>query len=511
MRVEEKTIARCYMRVSTEEQAQSGYSLAAQRDKLDLFAQLQGYTVGGWYRDDGVSAKDLNRPEFRRMMQDAQHGDVIVAYKLDRLTRSVRDLDELLREFDKRGLHFRSVTEQFDTTTATGRLMIRMVGEFAQWERETIAERTAFGKQKKVSAGEWGGGRAPFGYKLEPSDKMKGGRHLMKLVPDPDAAPLVLKIFERYLAGHGLRGTATWLHEKLGARSSMGGRFDAIKVARVLRNPMYLGMLQIGPRSERRLIPSTHEPLIAQEIFDRVQETFDQRKHMAPRQATGSYVLSGVARCGVCGGAIALDKKGKGRQAGQYYYRCRNYAYSNACGGKGRALISVPGPLMEAKLVEEIVRLGAPDHLDAFYKSIEEDYERRLGMSASEVQQVHTDIAEAERAILRWDQLYETGQLEMADYLKRIQPHQERLRVLRSRLEEVKNTPVPPAKEVLADFLSRFPELWAEADPPERKALLQHFVQGWGLTVYLYPGQRLEVRPNRQQPVGLVSLESAGQ
>ncbi|HWI66719.1 MAG TPA: recombinase family protein [Symbiobacteriaceae bacterium] len=490
--MDDKIVARCYMRVSTEEQAQSGYSMAGQRDKLDLFAQLQGYVVGGWYRDDGVSAKDLNRPEFQRMMAEAQRGDVIVVYKLDRLTRSVRDLDELLREMEKRGLHFRSVTEQFDTTTATGRLMIRMVGEFAQWERETIAERTAFGKQKKLAAGEWGGGRPPFGYRLVPSDRVKGGRTLMKLEPDPDAAPLVSSIFERYLRGHGLRSLSTWLNESLGARSALGRKFDSVKVARILQNPMYLGVLN----SRDGLIPSSHEALIAQEIFDKVQETFDLRKQMAPRQATGAFVLSGVARCGVCGGVICVGKAGpRSRQAGQYWYRCRNYTFARGCGGKGKALTSAPGPAMEDLLVQKIVRLGIPETLDEFYRAIEEDYERRLGMSTSEISAVHGEIAEAEKAIQRWDALYETGRLEMEDYLKRVQPHQERLRVLRDRLAEAQKEPAPPPKEVLAQFLVTFPDIWAEADPHERKALLQHFVNAWGVTVYLYPGQRLELVP----------------
>lgn len=484
-------VARCYMRVSTEEQAASGYSLAGQREKLELFAQLQGYAIGGWYRDDGVSAKDLNRPEFRRMMEEAQRGDVILVYKLDRLTRSVRDLDELLRRFEALGLQFRSVTEQFDTTTATGRLMIRMVGEFAQWERETIAERTAFGKQKKIAAGEWGGGRPPFGYKTVPSSRMKGGRQLLELVPDPETAPLVVRIFERYLAGHGLRGIATWLNEEVGARSALGRRFDSIKVGRILQNPMYLGVLN----SRGGLVPSSHEPLVSASVFERVQETFEQRKMMAPRQATGAFVLSGVARCGVCGGAICVQKASKkSRQAGQYWYKCRNYNYARGCGGKGLALTSAPGPAMEEQVVAAITALGDPDARDAFYELVEADYERRLGMSASEVQEVHQEIAEAEKAILRWDALYETGRLEMEEYLGRIRPHKERIRVLRSRLEAVKNTPAPPPKEVLANFVANFREIWTEADPHERKALLQHFVNAWDVTIYLYPGQRLEVR-----------------
>ncbi len=346
---------------------------------------------------------------------------------------------------------------------------------------------------------------------MEPSDRVKGGRPLLRLVPDPETAPLVVKIFEKYLAGHGLRSVATWLNEEVGARSSMGQRFDSVKVTRILQNPMYLGLLLAGPRGgERRLVPSTHEPLISAEMFDRVQETFEQRKMMAPRQATGAFVLSGVARCGVCGGAICVQKAAKNsRQAGQYWYKCRNYNYARGCGPKGKALTSAPGPAMEQKVVEAIVALGHPDALDAFYGLVEADYEARLGMTVDEVEEVDREITQAGKAIQRWDQLYETGQLEMAEYLQRVQPHKERIRVLRDRLEAVKKTPAPPPKEVLANFVVTFPEIWAEADPHERKALLQHFVNAWDVTIYLYPGQRLEVRTAHRPADGPSSTELA--
>lgn len=481
------TAARCYVRVSTEEQAQSGYSLAGQAEKLELFCRLQEYAIADWYREDGVSAKDLNRPEFRRMMSEAGAGDVIVVYKLDRLTRSVRDLDDLLRAFEQRNLHFRSVTEQFDTTTATGRLMIRMVGEFAQWERETIAERTAFGKQKKVAAGEWGGGRPPFGYRLAPSDRVKGGRTLQKLVPDPEHAHLVVKIFERYLAGHGVRAIATWLNTELGARSARGRAFDSVKVARILQNPMYLGLLH----SASGLIPSTHEPLVTRATFDRVQATFTRRKQMAPRQATGVYLLSGIARCGVCGGTVRVQHASRNASnAGRYYYCCRNWYAGRGCGE--RPLTSLPGPAAEAAVVEAMAAAGEPVHLAAFYRAVAEEHVRVAARAGAEIQRVKANLAEAEQAIRRWDQLYELGRLAPAEYLKRVEPHRERIRVLAGQLERAADQ--PPAPEHLDQVA--FTVAWAAAEPAERKMLLQHFVEGWGVTVCLHPGRGAEVRPS---------------
>ncbi|HYF76780.1 MAG TPA: recombinase family protein, partial [Symbiobacteriaceae bacterium] len=158
----ENLVARAYIRVSTDEQAQAGFSLMAQRERLEQFASSQGWTLAQVYEDDGYSAKDTNRPALRRMLRDAQPGDIILTYKLDRLTRSVMDLYELMKIFDQRGLKFKSATEEFNTTTSHGRLMITLVAVLAQWERETIAERVKMGRQKKAATGEWPGGPIPF-------------------------------------------------------------------------------------------------------------------------------------------------------------------------------------------------------------------------------------------------------------------------------------------------------------------------------------------------------------
>lgn len=500
-------MARAYVRVSTEEQGQSGYSLAAQQERIEQFCKSNGYNTVKVYVDDGLSAKDLNRPAFKRMMAEAQPGDIIVSYKLDRLTRSVRDLYELWTEWEKRNLYYRSVTEQFDTTSPTGRVMMSLVAVFAQWEREMIAERTAFGKQKKASLGEWGGGRPPFGYALEPSERIKGGRQLMQLVPDPKTAHLVIAIFKRYLEGQGVRAIATWLNEELGARSSQGRLFDSVKVGRILQNPMYTGVIQ----HKGQEVPSSHDPLISRTLYDQVQRTFDARKLVPPRQATGEYVLSGIARCGVCGGAIGVMKMSKrGRQAGQYFYRCKNWETARGCGGKDiPSLTSTPGPLMEQRLVETVAALGEPGRLENYYRALEERHKRDVGLTEAEIERVRADLEETQATIARWDRLYGTGKLEMEDYLNHVGPAKERRMVLREQLEDILSKPAPPSKEALAGIVLTFPSVWADAQPAERKELLRNFVDAFRATVCLYPGQRLEVYPAGEwRPPGLASPES---
>src|SRR5690625_5198821 len=158
-----------YPRVSTDEQAKEGYSIDAQIKNSINFINSQGWELYDIYTDDGFSAKDLERPGMQKMIEDIKirKFDVVVVYKLDRLVRSVSDLHELLKLFDKYEVKFKSVTEMFDTTNAMGRFFITLVAAMAQWERENLAERVRFGIEQMVSEGERPGGKLPFGYTKE--------------------------------------------------------------------------------------------------------------------------------------------------------------------------------------------------------------------------------------------------------------------------------------------------------------------------------------------------------
>ena len=133
-----------YIRVSTEDQAREGVSLAAQQAKLEAYAVVKDWTLVELIRDEGASAKSLKRPGLERLLAlvDARQVDVVIVYKLDRLTRSVKDLNSLVERFDKKGVALVSLQESLDATTATGRLMMNLLASVSQWEREVIGERT---------------------------------------------------------------------------------------------------------------------------------------------------------------------------------------------------------------------------------------------------------------------------------------------------------------------------------------------------------------------------------
>lgn len=488
------TVARLYMRVSTEEQAASGYSLGAQKERLEAFCIAQGWSIAGRYIDDGVSAKNLERPEFQRMMREAQAGDVVLVVKLDRLTRSVRDLDDLLRLFEKRDITFHSISEHFDTTTAAGRLFMRMIAEISQWEREVIAERTAEGKRKKATGGEWGGGPIPFGYVAVPSGKTKkSGKELVKLVPDEERGHLVDAIYRRYLEGYGVRAICLWLNNTLGVRTTNGERFQSTTVVRILRNPIYCGDIVHGRRTKGPVIrvPGEHESLVSREVFERVQGVFETRKRYAARQATGEYPFTGVSECGSCGGNISVysyQKKGK-----RYHsYRCYRYAHSGGCGD--HPLISFSGKDVERAFLAEFKQRFHPDHIGDFIAEFNAAQSDDNSVAQAEITRLEADLVDAESAVKRWDRGYETGKLEFDEYIARTQPHKERIKAIKAQINDQR---AKVAKTLDFDALRivalDIDEAWRELTNPERKSLLQQ-IRRLGARIVLHADRRVEIR-----------------
>lgn len=162
-----------YSRISTDEDRQP-FSLGAQKDRLEAYIAVQdGWTLARSYTDQ-VSGKTLDRPGLSQALTDAREKryELLLVFKVDRLARSTSGLVQVLEGLDAAGVAFRSVSEPFDTSTAAGRMMIQMLGVFAEFEREMIVERTKMGLAKKASKGEWTGGKPPYGYSYDIDQKL---------------------------------------------------------------------------------------------------------------------------------------------------------------------------------------------------------------------------------------------------------------------------------------------------------------------------------------------------
>ncbi|MEP7353991.1 MAG: recombinase family protein [Acidobacteriota bacterium] len=215
-----------YVRVSTDRQAEQGVSLEAQEAKVRAMATVQGAELLEVIVDGGESAKSLNRPGLQRLMGMVNAGKVqaIIVAKLDRLTRSVKDLCGLLELLEKRKVALISVAESLDTGSAAGRLVITIMGAVSQWEREAIGERTRDALRHKQTKGERVG-NIRYGYKLIPETKL--------LEPDPREQDAVEQIRRLRMAGATLRGIAVQLNAT-GYRTRRGTAWRLESVARVI-------------------------------------------------------------------------------------------------------------------------------------------------------------------------------------------------------------------------------------------------------------------------------------
>lgn len=278
-----------YIRVSTDAQYEEGYSVDAQKEKLEQFCKLKDISDYEFYIDGGWSGSNIDRPEMKRMIENISNGKVsaVVVYKLDRLSRSQKDTIFLLEDvFNPNNCNFISLNENFDTTTPYGKAMIGILSVFAQLERENIRERTRMGMYERVKSGLWmGGGRVPFGYDYDENKDI--------LVPNEHAED-VRQIFDLYLQGY--------------STTQLANMFDVTNdkhITNILDRITYLG--KINFRGE--IIEGQHEAIIDEDTWNKVQR--ERQKRSTKNVVTSSYLLTGLIFCGKCGARMRYQKWGK--------------------------------------------------------------------------------------------------------------------------------------------------------------------------------------------------------
>ena len=247
-----KPLGAIYIRVSTEEQARLGISLSAQEEALKNYASALGYEVIKIYKDEGKSAKDIqHRPEMVQLLKDAEMRkfQAIFIYKLDRFSRSLRDLIETIEKLKEWNVDFISLQDKIETTSASGKLMFHIISAFAEFERNVTGDRTKFSMDKKARDGS-PITRAPWGYQM--IDK--------KLVPTQNSFQ-VAELFQDFL---NQDISLTKLAEKYD--------FSVNGLKKILKNQAYLGKVKFDGQTHQ----GTHQPLISATLFNHVQNKLEK-------------------------------------------------------------------------------------------------------------------------------------------------------------------------------------------------------------------------------------------
>jgi len=247
-----KPLAAIYIRVSTEDQAKQGISLQAQEEALKNYASALGYELFNIYKDEGKSAKDIKgRKEMSNMLEDAKNKkfQAIFVYKLDRFSRSLKDLIETIERLKEWNVDFVSLQDKIETTSASGKLMFHIISAFAEFERNVTGERTKFSMDKKARDG-FLVSRAPFGYKIVEK----------KLIPKENSY-IVQELFQEFLNNEI---SLTKLAEKYNL--SVNG------LKKILKNQTYLGKIKFDGQTHQ----GTHQSLISSTLFNHVQDKLEK-------------------------------------------------------------------------------------------------------------------------------------------------------------------------------------------------------------------------------------------
>lgn len=282
-----------YVRVSTTSQAEEGYSIEEQIDKLESYCKIKDWSVYKVYTDGGFSGSNTERPALERLIKDADRKkfDTVLVYKLDRLSRSQKDTLFLIEDvFIKNGIEFLSLQENFDTSTPFGKAMIGLLSVFAQLEREQIKERMQLGKLGRAKAGKsmmWA--KTSYGYDYH--------KETGTMTINPVQSLAIKFIFESYLSGRSITKLRDDLNEKFPKEKPWNYR----AVRKILDNPVYCGYNQFMGE----IYKGNHEPIISKEDFDKTQEELKIRQRTAaenvnPRPFQAKYMLSGIVQCGYC-------------------------------------------------------------------------------------------------------------------------------------------------------------------------------------------------------------------
>lgn len=377
-----------YTRVSTTMQVTDGASLQQQEERLKAYAVCQGWEIVNMYQDAGLSGKDTNRPAFKQMIEDAENKmfDAIIVYKLDRLTRSVKDFHTLSDKLDKLGISLVSVTQNLDTSSSVGRLLRNILVDFANFEREMISERTMDSKLALAAKGHWLGGKSPFGYNVVNK----------QLILDEEKGEVVKLMYKDYIDGLSTR--------QIMKKHTM--TFSS--VIEILKNPLYCGLIGYckKDRNKRKdhadwiIAKGTHIPVVTEDEYWNVQKLFKERFSI-PKPRFHHQIFEALCYCGKCNKKLYFQK-GEERYK---YYRCapKNIVTSTGCGfsiHENKLEIRVISKLTELinnntywEEIEQSIKTKNKSENNSKIKSLEKEYDKNKKIIKNLIMQMSVEEA----------------------------------------------------------------------------------------------------------------------
>ena len=487
--------AALYLRVSTGRQAEHDLSIPDQRAQTAAWAAARDWSLVAEYIEPGASATDDKRPEFQRMIERACDGDnpfdVIVVHSYSRFFRDAFGLEFYVRKLAKHGVKLVSMTQELGDDPAQV-MMRQVISLFDEYQSKENAKHVLRSMKENARQGFWNGSKPPFGYRTIEVER-RGTKIKKRLEIDPVEAEQVQFMFKLLVGGHegcppmGVKAVATWLNDK-GYRTRQGGMWSIGTVHQLLTNPVYGGRWRfnhVDSRTRRRKADAEHifadaPAIIPPAHFEQVQQLLKDRNPRVapPRSVTGPILLTGLAFCSLCEGAMSLrtgtSKSGKVHR----YYAC------STCARKGKK--ACPGRTVQMDRLDYLVmrhlmdKLLSTERLTELLSTLASRRAERAAAVDARLAALEREAANAEDKLKRLYKLVEDGVAELDDLLK------DRIATLRNDRDRTREAlarakgNVKAKAEVTDEAVARFGDMMRqrlqEGDTPARKAWLTSIV-----------------------------------
>ena len=486
-----------YTRVSTTEQALDGYSIEAQETLGKQFCEFNGHIVYKVYSDKGISGKSIEaRSAMKEMLKDAKDKkfDMVITWKINRIARNTLELLQIVDLLEKNNIVFKSYTENFETETPSGKFALQMLGAVGELERGQIAQNVKLGCMSRAKEGRWNG-NVVLGYDLkERTDSTNKKRKDTTLVINEMEAEIIKTIFTLYSQGKGYKAITNYLN-KFGYKTKKGNSFSIVAVKNILMNPVYVGKIRYNRLqnwSEKRrrnvnpnpiLVDGIHEPIIEQELWDKVQSMLEESKGRPSRIYDGEYPLTGILKCPVCGAGMVIMRTSAKRKDGtkrrNVYYCCgawknkgSSVCHSNAI-RVDKANEYVFGKLSELlnndKLVKDIV------------KNINSTRKATVDPSKNELEKATKELDKIETKKKKLFEAFEEEIITKEDFKGRVAELKERETLLQEDINNLKMNVMDDDKqqvsyELVRETLSQFGAMISNCESMEQKKKLLHML-----------------------------------
>jgi site-specific DNA recombinase len=464
-----------YARVSTEEQAQEGYSIRAQQQKLKEFANIKDWSVYDIYLDEGISGKNLNeRPAISRMITDIKSGHVknVLVFKIDRLTRSTVDLVYLIDLFKECDCAFNSLMESIDTSTASGRMFIKIIGIFAEFERENISERCRVGFERRAREGYTTAAKfASYGYSRARGQKVQ-------TINDSEAEN-VRMIFDMYVnQGMSFASIAKSLNLRE-IPTKTNSFWTSATIRAILRNCNYIGYVRYAMYEPNRNFETEglHEAIVSEELYNEAQALMRKNSICAPtKRPNEKNYFSGFVYCDKCGerflphNSVKKSKKGSVSKSDSFYCRRRRF---NACDSKSATSYKIEQALIEYfSHIEDFAVLDVVE-LEQKRQQARIDAETQIDTLAEKLKKLDGK----EREIMGF---YVGGEIEFDSYRamkKQLDGEREFIRAEIAKLKEALEGGDKEPSVSKADVVKDFRENWKNLTDIEKRQFLTKFIK----------------------------------